>query len=262
MAFRRSLCVVCDGRIGCCDVCSACFGSDGGQACGARQSQKLWYCQGEGQVLLVQSGVPFRCRCVWVTIRCASGNCFDRFHDDEGQRDVSQLFPTDQIPWYYIAINLAAAPFINFLPALGEEYGWRGFLLPKLIAKYNLIIGLLLTGTIWGLWHAPVILMGYNYPHHPDLLGVTAFTVWCILAGFFLGWLRLKSESVFPAALGHGAINAFIGFGMFIAPASDELMTTPFGFPGILPLLLLAVMAYLDLTAARTTSSLAEIQRG
>ena len=112
---------------------------------------------------------------------------------------------------------------------------------------------MLLTGTIWGVWHAPVILMGYNYPHHPNLVGVAAFTVWCILVGFFLGWLRLKSKSVLPAALGHGAVNAYIGFGLLIAPAADEMMTIPFGLPAMLALLFIAVLAYIDLS--RSTRS-------
>ncbi|WP_455277199.1 CPBP family intramembrane glutamic endopeptidase [[Eubacterium] cellulosolvens] len=153
-----------------------------------------------------------------------------------------------EIPIYFIIMNLALAPFINFIPSLGEEYGWRGFLQPKLIEKYSLFKGLLLTGTIWGLWHTPVILMGYNYPSYPNLIGVTAFTIWTILVGFFLGWLRIKSKSIFPAALGHGAINAYIGLGALIAPALDEMLTVPFGLPGFFALFILALLAYLDLT--------------
>lgn len=160
-------------------------------------------------------------------------------------------FPSFEIPIYLIIINLALAPFINFIPSLGEEYGWRGFLQPKLIEKYSLLKGLLLTGIIWGLWHAPVILMGYNYPSHPNLIGVTAFTIWTILVGFFLGCLRIKSKSVFPAALGHGAINAYIGLGAIIAPALDEMLTVPFGLPGFIALFIIALLAYLDLTKTR-----------
>ena len=161
------------------------------------------------------------------------------------------MYSARVIPIYFIIINLALAPFINFIPSLGEEYGWRGFLQQKLIEKYSLLKGLLLTGTIWGLWHAPVILMGYNYPSHPNLIGVSAFTIWTILVGFFLGWLRIKSKSVFPGALGHGAINAYIGLGALIAPALDEMLTVPFGLPGFFALFIIALLAYLDLTKTR-----------
>ncbi len=144
-----------------------------------------------------------------------------------------------------LIVNMAVAPFVNFIPALGEEYGWRGFLLMKLM-RYGYGKALLATGLVWGLWHAPVILMGYNYPHHPDIVGVATFTAWCMLWGFLLGWLRMKSGSVFPAALCHGAINAHLGLGLLIAPA-DELHTIPLGWPSLVALSFLALLAYMSL---------------
>lgn len=160
---------------------------------------------------------------------------------------VNVLPKTPAIPWYLIGFNLLLAPFINFIPSLGEEYGWRGFLLPELIKNYGVTVALVFTGIIWGIWHAPVILMGYNYPNHSDLLGVVAFTIWCTLLGFYVGWLRIKSGSVFPSALCHGAINAYVGFGLFLAPVFDEISGVPFGWPALLALLIFAVLVYLDL---------------
>jgi membrane protease YdiL (CAAX protease family) len=144
-------------------------------------------------------------------------------------------------------VNLLLAPFINFIPALGEEYGWRGFLQPTLIERFGLTSGLTLTGLIWGLWHAPIILQGYNYPQHPDLIGVSFFTLWTILVGYFLGWVRIKSNSCLPAALGHGAINAYVGFGLILAPAKDELLGLPLGLPAFLALALIAALLLRDL---------------
>lgn len=156
------------------------------------------------------------------------------------------------IPIYLAVLILALLPFVNIF-AFGEEYGWRGFLLPKLIRRFNLLVGLLLTGTIWGLWYAPLVLMSSiqktaYYPHHPDLVGIAAFTVFAVLLGFFLGWLRLKSKSVFPAALGHAVVNAYIGLGAVIAPGEDELMTFPYGLPVMLALLVIVILAYIDLS--------------
>ena len=145
------------------------------------------------------------------------------------------------------AANLLLAPFINFIPALGEEYGWRGFLQPTLIKRFGLTSGLTLAGLIWGLWHAPIILQGYNYPQHPDLIGVSFFTLWTILVGYFLGWVRIKSNSCLPAALGHGAINAYVGFGLILAPAKDELLGLPLGLPAFLALALIAALLLRDL---------------
>ena len=142
---------------------------------------------------------------------------------------------------------LVSGPFINFIPALGEEYGWRGFLQPALIKRLGVLQGLTLTGIIWGLWHSPLILQGYNYPQHPSLIGVGLFTGWAILLGYFLGWLRIKSNSCFPAALAHGAINAYAGFGIIIAPTQNELLALPLGLPGFLALAVIAAAVLFDL---------------
>ena len=55
------------------------------------------------------------------------------------------------------------SPIVNIIACLGEEVGWRGFLLPNLLEKFTPIKATLLTGFIWGVWHAPMIAMGYNY---------------------------------------------------------------------------------------------------
>lgn len=144
-------------------------------------------------------------------------------------------------------ILLPIAPFINWIPAFGEEYGWRGFLLKRLASLYGLTVGLVATGIIWGLWHAPLILMGFNYPSYPNFVGVSIFTIWTVLAGIFLGWLRVKSGSVYPAALAHGAMNAYLGLGLIIAPSHNELLTIPMGLPAIVALMLIATPAYIDL---------------
>ena len=144
-------------------------------------------------------------------------------------------------------VNLLLGPFINFIPALGEEYGWRGFLQPELVKRFGLTPGLTLTGIIWGLWHSPIILQGYNYPQHPNLIGVGFFTLWTILVGYFLGWLRIKSKSCFPTALSHGAINAYAGFGVILAPTQNELLGLPLGLPGFLALALVAALVFYDL---------------
>ncbi len=89
---------------------------------------------------------------------------------------------------------------------LGEELGWRGWLLPHLL-PLGTWQALSLTGLIWGVWHSPMILLGYNYDR-PDLVGVGLMTIWCVLVGILIGWLRLRSASIWPAAIAHGSLNA------------------------------------------------------
>jgi membrane protease YdiL (CAAX protease family) len=149
-------------------------------------------------------------------------------------------------PTLVIAL-LLIAPLINFIPALGEEYGWRGFLQPLLVKRYGLTVGLTMTGVIWGLWHAPIVLQGYDYPSYPNLMGVSLFVLWTVLLSFSLGWLRIRSSSCLPTALAHGAINAYASLGMIIAPVKDELLGVPLGIPSFLALAIIAALALTDL---------------
>lgn len=147
-----------------------------------------------------------------------------------------------------VALQLVSIPigaFLNLIPALGEELGWRGWLLPKLM-PLGTIPALLISGVIWGLWHAPLILLGYNYPTAPGWLGLTMMVGMCVLVGAVFGWLRLRSESVWPAALAHGAFNAAAGSYLLFAMAGERIDTTQatiLGWTGwIVPLILVIVL--------------------
>ncbi|MFR9728120.1 CPBP family intramembrane glutamic endopeptidase [Saccharopolyspora sp. MS10] len=151
-------------------------------------------------------------------------------------------------PGTLIAVQLAALPLgalINLVPALGEELGWRGWLLPKLM-PLGTLPALLIMGVIWGTWHAPLVLLGYNYPDAPGWLGVTAMVGMCTLIGAVFGWLRLRSGSVWPAAFAHAAFNAAGGTYLLFARAGahvDTTQATILGWSGwIVPLVLVAVL--------------------
>ncbi|MBR8741227.1 CPBP family intramembrane glutamic endopeptidase [Nocardiopsis sp. MG754419] len=147
-----------------------------------------------------------------------------------------------------IVLQLATLPlaaFINLIPALGEELGWRGWLLPKLM-PLGTLPALLISGVIWGLWHAPLILLGYNYPDAPGWLGLTAMVIMCILVGAVFGWLRLRSGSVWPAALAHAAFNGAGASFLLFAMAGENIDTTQatiLGWSGwIVPLALVVIL--------------------
>lgn len=142
-------------------------------------------------------------------------------------------------------ITIPAAALLNLFPALGEELGWRGWLLPRLM-PLGTIPALLISGVIWGLWHAPLILLGYNYPSTPGWLGMTAMVIMCILVGAVFSWLRLRSGSVWPAALAHAAFNGAGGSYLLFARAGEHIDTTQatiLGWSGwIVPLALVVVL--------------------
>lgn len=117
--------------------------------------------------------------------------------------------------------------------ALGEEIGWRGFLLPRLVQQAGFTVGCLLSGCIWAVWHYPGLLFAdYNAGTRPAF-ALTCFTLMVIADSYILGWMRLKSGSLWTAALLHASHNLFIQaiFDRITAPAGRVLyVTTEFGF--------------------------------
>lgn len=132
----------------------------------------------------------------------------------------------------FLTIPFAAAT-INALFAFGEELGWRGFLVPAL-RPLGTWPTLLISGAIWGLWHAPVILLGYNFNRY-DITGVLFMIGGCIAWGILLGWLRLRSASIWPAVFVHGAMNASAGMIALFPVAGttfDMAVAGPLGVAG------------------------------
>jgi membrane protease YdiL (CAAX protease family) len=133
---------------------------------------------------------------------------------------------------------------VNLPATAGEEWGWRGYLLPRLL-PLGQGPALLLSGVVWGLWHAPVVLQGYNYPRHP-LLALPLMVLFATVVGTILGWLRLASGSVGPAVVAHAVLNAGANTLFFFGPAgaADAVDTAVVGLTGwtglLAPLLFVA----------------------
>ena len=149
---------------------------------------------------------------------------------------------------YEIAVmSVLIAPFVYAVFALGEEIGWRGYLLDKLLTQNSLERVIIFIGTIWALWHAPLIIfIGYNYKTL-RALGLLLFIPFCIAHGTVLIWLRLRTRSILLPALGHGAINGFVWYGSALYPDSGELLHLVLGIPGIIAVSILGFALYMDL---------------
>ncbi|WP_025157901.1 CPBP family intramembrane glutamic endopeptidase [Leifsonia aquatica] len=148
-----------------------------------------------------------------------------------------------------VAVQLLTIPFaalLNGFATVGEELGWRGWLLPSL-RPLGTWPALLISGAIWGLWHSPLILLGYNFGE-PNLLGVLLMTLGCTAYGVLIGWLRLRSGSVWPAVFAHGAFNASAGIGVLLlaagSPASPFALL-PLGWTGWIVCTVIAVVLVL-----------------
>lgn len=111
----------------------------------------------------------------------------------------------------YVLIMTTVVLAVGAVQALGEEIGWRGFLVPALYQEHSFTQTGLLSGVIWLLWHSPLILFAdYNNTGAPRWFGLLCFAVMVVLFSFTFAWLRLKSASLWPAVLLHASHNLFV----------------------------------------------------
>lgn len=101
--------------------------------------------------------------------------------------------------------SLTLGPLVTTLATFGEELGWTGFLLPKLLplGKWR---AALFYGVVWGLWHAPIIAAGFNYPGYP-VLGVFMMCAFTCGVALIQTAARLRSNSVLLTSFIHAGIN-------------------------------------------------------
>ncbi|MEP0807202.1 MAG: CPBP family intramembrane metalloprotease [Chloroflexota bacterium] len=109
--------------------------------------------------------------------------------------------------FYITLVNLIPAMILS----LGEEIGWRGFLVPELSKWLGLRNAALLSGLIWAGWHLPGVLSGaYGAGATPLAYRLACFTVMVVTSGVLMAWLRMKSGSVWAVAVMHATHNGVI----------------------------------------------------
>jgi len=127
--------------------------------------------------------------------------------------NVGTIIPQPNKPAIFfvnILLSMVLATILTIPQALGEELAWRGYLQNIFINKFGVIRGIVFLGVIWGLFHLPINLAGYNYLETPILGGFVYMTITCISLGAVFGWARIKTNSVWPAAVAHAAYNVII----------------------------------------------------
>ncbi|MDR0321455.1 MAG: CPBP family intramembrane metalloprotease [Treponema sp.] len=154
----------------------------------------------------------------------------------EGVKAQIGSIPTSVFILLTLVQALIAGITINAIAGFGEEIGWRGFLL-KEFKEMHFFKAALIIGSVWGIWHAPLILMGHNYPQHPQI-GILMMTVYCILLTPIIQYITIKSKSVISAAIAHGTHNAIAGIAILLISGGNDLNSGTTGLPGFITLLI------------------------
>jgi len=142
----------------------------------------------------------------------------DFFHvSGDGQsidsvRHLAMMLGVEHQGFGFFALNLLLSVTVGSLAimltgGIGEEAGWRGILQPELERRFGLFKGTVLVGLIWGYWHLPANLAGYNDARHPILQAALIFQIHTVAMSFVLAWLVKRGCSLWPAALCHAANN-------------------------------------------------------
>jgi membrane protease YdiL (CAAX protease family) len=158
------------------------------------------------------------------------------------QRTLAALRPGSAPPslppgiWLVIPIQLLFTSLIATPILWGEEFGWRSYLQLRLFSQRPLLAAVV-TGLIWGFWHFPLLIRGYDFPDHP-IAGLFVFPVGTILLSIIFGWLRLRTGSIWSSSLAHSATNV-IGAGittLLFTGGSNWILVSYLGPLGWIPL--------------------------
>jgi len=161
---------------------------------------------------------------------------------------TSRLLEGMQVPGWAILVTILLGVVViacsfNLPAMLGEELGWRGYLF-QATARWSGVRRVGFTGVVWGLWHAPIIAMGHNYPDHP-VLGIFLMVVFCTLLAVLFDWSRWRTTSVWAPCVLHGIINGSAGGFVLFAWSGHPLVGSPVGAAGLIAIAVLAALVLL-----------------
>lgn len=137
------------------------------------------------------------------------------FYNTGFVRDVAQSFGWERlsdgtvIVLYFVFTGIYGMAG-SMAHALGEEIGWRGFLVPELSKSNSYTKTSLIVGLIWALWHFPILIFADYNSGTPAWFGLSCFTVMVVSISFVFTWFRLKSNSLWTAVILHASHNLFI----------------------------------------------------
>ncbi len=149
------------------------------------------------------------------------------------QPDLSVLSLESILPLLVMALVMTLFYF-------GEEFGWRGYLQLRL-APGRPLVAATLTGLIWGVWHYPMVLLGFLGP--VNMLALLLYPINLVFISIFYGWLRARSGSVWPVCLAHAVEDSITSgmLGLLMAGVPLIIAWGGFGMAGFAVLSLLVI---------------------
>jgi len=151
--------------------------------------------------------------------------------------------------WLALAQGMVAGVSVNAVAGFGEELGWRG-LLQRELGPLGFWRSSALIGFVWGVWHAPLILQGHNYPQHP-VAGAGLMVCWCVLLAPVISYVRLRAKSVIAAAVLHGTINGTAGIALMLVKSGSDLTVGMTGLAGFIVLAVADLALFVYRSVAR-----------
>ena len=164
---------------------------------------------------------------------------------------------TETTIWMYPIAGITSTVMVS-IGALGEEIGWRGYMMPKLEEVFGLKKALLIGGVIWGSWHYPAICAGHNFGTGywgEPWSGFLVFTIFTIFVGAVLTLVTKQTNSVWPAAFLHAVNNS--GANMLSAYLDKSKLSGVAAEPTVImlirmvPVILLGIWAFMKMSKKR-----------
>jgi membrane protease YdiL (CAAX protease family) len=145
----------------------------------------------------------------------------------------------------YVLLTSSCGLIGSLARALGEEIGWRGFLVPELSKTTSFTVTAIFSGIVWACWHYPGLIWGDYNAGTPSWYGMTCFTVMVVAIAVVFAWMRLKSGSLWTGAILHASHNLYVQ-GIFTPLTADRGKTAWFidEFGAVLPLITILFAIY------------------
>ncbi len=145
----------------------------------------------------------------------------------------------------YVLLEGIVGFMLGAIFALGEEIGWRGFLVPELYKNQGFTKTSLISGLIWGIWHLPVLLFADYNSGTPAWYAMSCFMVLVVGVSFIYTWFRMKSGSLWTAVILHAGHNTFIQ--SIFTPLTEDTGNTAYyidEFGIVLPIIVIGFATY------------------